>query len=163
MTDIGNTAFGVCLCIGITGSGTTAYPTAATDRMFLLTDEISGSDDFLQRIKQISGGNSFSSKDGKRKSTVQLSNCYIVKSTFNGTLQWFKTQHRAGKLPLYLILKDLSAGAPNWGNGNDTYQIGQDTSGNALNYLKCYVERVPWKIKGPSHWITSLGLIECQS
>jgi len=162
MTDFGSTAYGVCICAAITTpGGTSAIPNATYDRIFFLTSEISGSDEFMQKIKQSSGGTSYASKDGKRKTSVQLANCFIVKSSFNNILQWFKTRHRAGQNPFYLIIKDLSQGTPDWASATNTYQIGQTAAGAALNYLKCYAERLPWNIKGIAHYISSLTLLEC--
>lgn len=162
MTDIGETTYGVCICAAITNAGgTSAYPDATGDRLFFIPTEIGGTDEFMQKIRQTAGGNSYATKDGKRKTNVQLSNCFIVKSTFSNMLQWFKSHHRQGQAPFYLFIKDLTQGAPNWGNANNTYQIGQLSDGTALNYLKCYAERVPWNIKAAAHYISQLSLIEC--
>ena len=161
MTDYDSTAYGICISTAITGSGTTAYPSG--DRIFFLTDELDGDVNFMQKIKEIAGGNSYSTKDGKMSSTAQFARCPIVgkKTTFNTIIPKLKDEHRAGQGLLYLIIKDLSAGAPNWGNGDNTLFIGYTAAGAETNYMSGYCTNFKWKIKGPTYWIQTLNFKEC--
>jgi len=161
MTDYDSTVYGICISTSITGSGTTAYP--AGDRMFFITDKINGNETFLQKIKEVAGGNSYSNKDGKRTCVITLGDCPIVSgsSVFNTMIPKLKDEHRAGQGVLYFWIKTLSSGAPNWGAAANTLYIGYTAAGAETNYMSGYCTTFKWEIEGNLYWIKSLSFKEC--
>lgn len=161
MTDYDSTAYGICISTSITGSGTTAYP--AGDRLFFITDKLTGNTQFMQKIKETAGGYSYSTKDGKMGHQVTFGDCIIVSgaSVFNTIIPKLKDEHRAGQGVLYLWIKILSAGSPDWGAAANTLYIGYTAAGAETNYMSGYVTRFNWEIEGAIYWIKNLTFKEC--
>jgi len=160
MTDYDSELYGICISTAKTGSGTTAYPSG--DRVFFITDKINLPIQFLQKIKDVAGGYSYSTKDGKMSNSCKFGICILVggKTAFNTIIPKIKDEHAAGQGLLYLFLKDLSAGNPNWGNGDNTLYIGY-TAGAETNYMSGFLLGLEPEIEGKTYWIKNLNFKEC--
>lgn len=161
MTDYDSALYGICISTSLTGSGTTAYPSG--DRMFFITDKISGSTQFMQKLKQLAGGSSYSTKDGKMSHSISLNSCPIVSgySVFNTMIPKLKDEHRSGQGVLYLWIKVLSAETANWADGDYTLFIGYSAAGAETNYMSGYCTTFQWEIEGGMYWIKTLTFQEC--
>ena len=161
MTDYDSTAYGICISTAITGSGTTAYPSG--DRMFFICEKVSLPIAFQQKIKDIAGGYSYSTKDGKMSMSTKFGLCILVggRTIFNTMIPKLKDEHRAAGGLLYLFIKDLSAGTPKWENGDNTLFIGYTAAGAETNYMSGYLLGLEPEIDGGAYYLKNITFKEC--
>jgi hypothetical protein len=161
MAEYDSNIYGICISTAKTGSGTTAYPDG--DKWFIVSAKIGGNTTFMQKIKELAGGGSYSTKDGKMGSTVKLSDCPLVAgaTTFNALIPFIKKKHRAAQGVLYFWIKTLSSGTPNWAAYANTLYIGMTAAGSETNYMSGYLTAFDWEIDGGMYWIKSANFKEC--
>jgi hypothetical protein len=168
MTDyFGDSTWGICISTSISGSGSTAYP--AGDRIFFVTNKIMGSEQFLQKIKQLAGGSSYSTKDGKRSTSITISEAPILgwgstyttpAKAFSVLIPYLKKKHVSGASPLYLWIKNLALGTPTWTETTNLLITGLTGTTTDLSYIKGYVTKFDWEIDGSMYWIKNLTFQE---
>jgi len=161
-----NTQIAIMISKATSGSVGSEVPGTGTSDwiIFLVAKGISGSDKFMQKIKALSGGSSYSMKDGKVEPSAVVSDVYIVKYTgganpstntaaFNYIRQKFRSIHRSGQSPVYLWVKNLT--------DNVYVQLSQNTSGAATNYMKGYCDAIGWELKqGNMYYFKQLNFKE---
>jgi len=81
------------------------------DIVYLCAISASGMEKFMQKIKELTGGSSYSNRDGKYSADVTITDCYVVKhveatntAEFNTIMERFRDWHAAGDAPIYLWL-----------------------------------------------------------
>ena len=126
--------------------GTSAHPNeTTTETLYMICEGIKGSDQGHDGIKDIAGGSSFSSRNGKHNYSITLTNGYIVKfgaytkctTAFNAIQNWIKSKQRAGVAPLYMIITHIA-------DATDL-SLSQSTAGAEQNYMTGYLQDVQWE------------------
>lgn len=164
-TNYGDTNyFTVVICSGDpSGSvGSETPNTSSGHTFYFVTVDTTIMDRFLQKIKETAGGNSYSTKDGKKTHEIRLGDCYIVKysaytkntEAFDAIRDQLLTLHRSGSNPLYLFV---------YNNIDLMYvTLSQNSSGQATKYMKGYITSMDWNLSsGGLYYLRNFQWKEC--
>ena len=161
MTNYGDTGYYISLSSAI--AGTPSAPSGVI--VYLFSDQIGGTDKFMQKIKNLAMGTNYSNKNGKYKPSVRMNDCIIVKSSpsgtddntdeFNKQVTQIRKWHQVASNPIYLIVSSET-------DSNRNIALGINPStGAAIDYLKGYVTDFSWDVKGNVYHIKGLSFTAC--
>jgi hypothetical protein len=168
MTSIVKYGNGGCVyvCSAVTTDGGDFVPNTTSDNeeyWQFWTPKIKDIEEALMKIKQLSGGSSYSNKDGKRNWSIDLTDCYVVKNAQatptaerNAIKQFFRKHTKAGATAVYMFV---------YNEADSTYlSLGAVAScATFTRYLKGYVTRYLDELSMGNLYKFDLHMQECLS
>ena len=130
---------------------------------YFWTPSVKGAYQNNSKIKQLTGGSSYSDRGGKRNWSVSLADCYVVKNQqatitaeFNIILDFLAKLCKTGAAPCYLWVVNEA--------DNDNVALGNNAAASSqTDYMKGYVTDYSWEMLPGKLYKFNLKFQECLS